>query len=262
MAAELRAQRVAAEPPSSAPAETSVAAEEFDHEIANIYSEEATELIEAAEISLTAWNRDRKDKERVAELQRQLHTLKGGARMAGITAMGDLSHELESLVIQIDGGAVAGDDHAHAVMQASLDELARMRDMVSAGDLPSCADGAARAESAHSRSGASCPKLFRPAPLRRTAPAASRAARRRGARGSAARTAGARAQRRRRRPRGARPRPRRGIDASAVSEESVSQLEVSSGPVLPGRESRRRSGWKWRASMRSCSTPCSTTRAR
>jgi len=113
--------------------------EEFDHEIAAIFSEEATELIEAAEISLTAWNRDRKDKDRVAELQRQLHTLKGGARMAGITAMGDLSHELETLVIQIDGGAVTADDHAHAVLQASLDELARMRDLVSAGQLPSAA---------------------------------------------------------------------------------------------------------------------------
>ena len=111
-------------------------AEEFDHEIANIYSEEATELLEAAETSLTAWNRDRKDKERVAELQRQLHTLKGGARMAGISAMGDLSHELETLVIQIDSGSVSGDDHAHAVMQASLDELARMRDLVSSGTLP------------------------------------------------------------------------------------------------------------------------------
>ena len=61
--------------------------------------------------------------------------------MAGISAMGDLSHELETLVLQIDSGAVAGDDHAHAVMQASLDELARMRDLVSAGTLP----GAARA---------------------------------------------------------------------------------------------------------------------
>jgi chemosensory pili system protein ChpA (sensor histidine kinase/response regulator) len=111
-------------------------AEEFDHEIANIYSEEATELLEAAEVSLTAWNHDRKDKERVAELQRQLHTLKGGARMAGISAMGDLSHELETLVLQIDGGAVPADDHAHAVMQASLDELSRMRDLVSNGTLP------------------------------------------------------------------------------------------------------------------------------
>ncbi len=110
--------------------------EEFDHEIANIYSEEATELLEAAETSLGAWNRDRNDKERVAELQRQLHTLKGGARMAGIAAMGDLSHELESLVLQIDGGQVQGDDRAHAVMQASLDELARMRDMVGNGLMP------------------------------------------------------------------------------------------------------------------------------
>ena len=118
------------------PAMSAQPVEEFDHEIANIYSEEATELLEAAEVSLTAWNRDRKDKERVAELQRQLHTLKGGARMAGISAMGDLSHELETLVIQIDGGSVAGDDHAHAVMQASLDELARMRDLVSNGTVP------------------------------------------------------------------------------------------------------------------------------
>jgi chemosensory pili system protein ChpA (sensor histidine kinase/response regulator) len=111
-------------------------AEEFDHEIANIYSEEATELLEAAQTSLSAWNVDRRDSQRVAELQRQLHTLKGGARMAGIIAMGDLSHELETLVIQIDSGFVAGDDHAHSVMQASLDELARMRDVVSQGHLP------------------------------------------------------------------------------------------------------------------------------
>jgi len=140
------AREAAAAPPPVAAAAEDIAAvppiaavpavEEFDHEIANIFSEEATELLEAAEVSLTAWNRDRKSKERVVELQRQLHTLKGGARMAGITAMGDLSHELETLVIQIDGGSVAGDDHAHAVMQASLDELARMRDFVSKGTLP------------------------------------------------------------------------------------------------------------------------------
>ena len=110
--------------------------EEFDHEIANIYCEEATELLEAAEGSLTAWNRDRKDKAPVVELQRHLHTLKGGARMAGISAMGNLSHELESLVIQIDSGIVSGDDYAHVLLQASLDELSRMRDLVSQGTLP------------------------------------------------------------------------------------------------------------------------------
>ncbi|MDP9066319.1 MAG: response regulator, partial [Pseudomonadota bacterium] len=60
--------------------------------------------------------------------------------MAGIAAMGDLSHELETLVMLIDGGSVAADDHAHSVMQASLDELARMRDLVSSGSLPPGAD--------------------------------------------------------------------------------------------------------------------------
>jgi chemosensory pili system protein ChpA (sensor histidine kinase/response regulator) len=112
----------------------------FDQEIAIIYSEEATELLEAAQISLNAWNVDRKAKEPVAELQRQLHTLKGGARMAGISAMGDLSHELETLVIQIDSGAVFGSDVAHTVLQNSLDELARMRDAVSDNVLPAPAN--------------------------------------------------------------------------------------------------------------------------
>jgi chemosensory pili system protein ChpA (sensor histidine kinase/response regulator) len=127
----------AAEP--AAPAEPVVVAEPFDLEIANIFSEEATELLEAAQASLNAWNGDRKSQEPAAELQRQLHTLKGGARMAGISAMGDLSHELETLVIQIDSGAVPASDRAHAVLQSSIDELARMRDTVSAGALPSAA---------------------------------------------------------------------------------------------------------------------------
>ena len=36
------------------------------------------------------------------ELKRHLHTLKGGARMAGITAMGNLSHEIETLLISVN----------------------------------------------------------------------------------------------------------------------------------------------------------------
>ena len=101
--------RGAARPPSTGRRDrVERGAEEFDHEIANIYSEEATELIEAAETSLSAWNHDRKSKDRVAELQRQLHTLKGGARMAGITRHGRPESRARELVIQIDGGTVLG----------------------------------------------------------------------------------------------------------------------------------------------------------
>jgi chemosensory pili system protein ChpA (sensor histidine kinase/response regulator) len=107
--------------------------ESFDADVAAIFSEEATELLETADAALNAWNQERGSQQRVAELQRPLHTLKGGARMAGISAMGDLSHELETLVMQINSGSVAADDRAYDVVQASLDELAHMRDAVSSG---------------------------------------------------------------------------------------------------------------------------------
>jgi chemosensory pili system protein ChpA (sensor histidine kinase/response regulator) len=213
-------------------AATPAPAEEFDHEIANIYSEEATELLEAAQGSLTVWNTDRKDKQPVAELQRQLHTLKGGARMAGVTAMGDLSHELETLVLQIDSGAVAGDDHAHAVMQTSMDELSRMRDLVSTGTLP----GEARDLIAQIRGLANQPAVTQaaavpasaavaPAATAPTAPAASPTV--------AAQPAAARAP--------AAPPARAAalessLEPAVLSEDASSSLEFSSAPVLPGRE--------------------------
>jgi chemosensory pili system protein ChpA (sensor histidine kinase/response regulator) len=80
---------------------------QFDPEIASIFTEEATELLESAEAAIAAWRADPESAELRGALQRPLHTLKGGARMAGIQPMGDLSHELESLVLQIDQGAVA-----------------------------------------------------------------------------------------------------------------------------------------------------------
>ena len=107
--------------------------EPYDAEVAAIFSEEATELLEAADVALAAWNQERTNQQHVAELQRPLHTLKGGARMAGISAMGDLSHELETLVIQVNGGLIPAGDRAYEVVQQSLDELAHMRDAVSSG---------------------------------------------------------------------------------------------------------------------------------
>ncbi len=105
---------------------------DFDPEIAAIFSEEATELLEVADHALNDWNSARGDRERAFELKRALHTLKGGARMAGILAMGDLSHELETLVGQIEDGLLPASDQAYEVLQASLDELSHMRDAINA----------------------------------------------------------------------------------------------------------------------------------
>ena len=67
------------------------------------------------------------------ELKRHLHTLKGGARMAGITAMGNLSHEIEALLIAVDEDRVKATPAVEDLMQRSIDELHRMRDLVIAG---------------------------------------------------------------------------------------------------------------------------------
>jgi chemosensory pili system protein ChpA (sensor histidine kinase/response regulator) len=129
------------EPPAPAEAahapepavETALAASDYDPEVAAIFGEEATELLEAADRAIGSLKVERGSREHVTELKRVLHTLKGGARMAGIAAMGDLSHELESLVIRLGDEAIGLDDRLIEVVQASLDELARMRDLVGAG---------------------------------------------------------------------------------------------------------------------------------
>ncbi len=105
----------------------------YDAEIAAIFSEEAAELLEAADQALVAWSKDRKERQHVEELKRHLHTLKGGARMSGITAMGNLSHELEALLINIDDGRVRSGPKVDELLQHSIDELHRMRDTVLAG---------------------------------------------------------------------------------------------------------------------------------
>jgi len=256
----------ATQPPAPADLPAVPAPDEFDHEIANIYCEEATELIEAAQLSLTAWNQDPKDKQPVAELQRTLHTLKGGARMAGISAMGDLSHELETLVIAIDGGMVTGDAHAHAVMQASLDELAHMRDLVSTGVLPASAQGllkqvrelssgvaaeaapvtstsapaaAAQAATAQPAIHAATvqPATARPATQPASSPATPIAARAVPAADTASADTASADTASADTAAASPPITEESAPAITVSEDSISQLEVSTGPVLPGRES-------------------------
>ena len=106
---------------------------EYDAEIAAIFSEEAAELLEAADQALGNWANERGSRDHIEELKRHLHTLKGGARMAGIVSMGNLSHELEALLINIDDGRIEPSTQIDDLLQLSIDELHRMRDMVIAG---------------------------------------------------------------------------------------------------------------------------------
>ncbi|HLF12819.1 MAG TPA: Hpt domain-containing protein, partial [Gammaproteobacteria bacterium] len=104
----------------------------FDPEIAVIFAEEAAELLDHAELALQEF-RQNHDTAAFVELQRLLHTLKGGARMAGIPAMGDLSHALETLLSDMTVGRVQPNGDASDVVQRCLDQLHLMRDAIDTG---------------------------------------------------------------------------------------------------------------------------------
>ena len=128
---------VAAAPPLApaepAPASIEELAPDFDPDIAAIFCEEAVELLEECESAMSAWNESPQSREPAAALRRPLHTLKGGARMAGIMAMGELAHEMETLITRIEDGLTGSDENARVVAQQALDELSRMRESVVAG---------------------------------------------------------------------------------------------------------------------------------
>jgi chemosensory pili system protein ChpA (sensor histidine kinase/response regulator) len=164
-------------PPEPEPAAEAAQAEpeagppevEFDADIAAIFSEEASELLEQADASLANWARDRADRSQVTELKRLLHTLKGGARMAGIRAMGDLSHEMESLLGSLEAGTIVAEEAAINVLQESLDELHRMRDTANAGQpIAPARDLIARAQAVARATAAEVAAEARPAPAPET----------------------------------------------------------------------------------------------
>ena len=147
---------------------------DFDPEVAAIFTDEATELIDASEHALSDWRSQPGSAEYRLALKRPLHTLKGGARMAGIAPMGDLSHELESLVMLVDTGKVGAEPALFDAIQASLDELARMREQVATGQRVAPAraiiarlQGLALAGAASGEEGASEPQEQTPAVVAR-----------------------------------------------------------------------------------------------
>ncbi|MGO9801972.1 MAG: Hpt domain-containing protein [Steroidobacteraceae bacterium] len=147
-------------------------AADFDPEVAAIFTDEATELIDASEHALSDWRANPGSAEFRLGLKRPLHTLKGGARMAGIVPMGDLAHELESLVLQVDNGKVVADTAVFDLIQASLDELARMREHVASGQRVAPARAMLSRIQAVSRPAGAAPAAAAPAAAAPAAPKA------------------------------------------------------------------------------------------
>ncbi|MCF7201006.1 Hpt domain-containing protein [Pseudomonas oligotrophica] len=130
--------------PAVAPAavEAAVVLEDLDEDMVEIFLDEAVDLLESAADALERWLAQPSDQLTLSSLLRDLHTLKGGARMAGIRPIGDLAHELESLYEGLTDGrylhcpALAGLLHrSHDQLAQQLDQLQAQQPMTAATQL-------------------------------------------------------------------------------------------------------------------------------
>ncbi|WP_298451957.1 Hpt domain-containing protein [uncultured Marinobacter sp.] len=102
----------------------------MDPELTGIFLEEAYDLINSTGSALHAWSEDPSNRSVAAELQRDVHTLKGGARMAGVDAIGDLTHVLEDLFEKVAEGQLASSSAMNDLLFACHDRLAQMVEQV------------------------------------------------------------------------------------------------------------------------------------
>ncbi len=109
-----------------ADAEAALDLTDIDEDLLEIFLEESNDLLDHCD-GLLAKLRDRlSDNELVVGLQRDLHTLKGGARMAGMFPVGDLGHAMESLLESVAEGRRELDPTAHIVLERAFDRLHNM----------------------------------------------------------------------------------------------------------------------------------------
>ena len=109
---------------------------ELDPELVEIFLEEADEILESLSGNLERWASDTSNTGEIEQLQRSLHTLKGGARMAGLKPIGDLSHELETLYELSTNGELAYSEEMGELLIQCHDSLADMVDDIKANTAP------------------------------------------------------------------------------------------------------------------------------
>jgi len=123
--------------------------EQEDDMILEIFLEEAEEISEAIEGILQKWEGNPDDLLPVAELQRELHTMKGGARMAELPEVADLCHELETLYERLNDGVIERTDATFPLIHRSHDALASQLQAVRDGEVPEDAASLIEALKAH-----------------------------------------------------------------------------------------------------------------
>ncbi|MBS0218470.1 MAG: response regulator, partial [Proteobacteria bacterium] len=104
----------------------------LDHELLDIFVEESNDLLDNSDSLLARLRGNPEDLETVTALQRDLHTLKGGARMAGVMSIGDLGHSMETLLESVAERRTQLGSDGVPLLERGLDTLRAMTERVAA----------------------------------------------------------------------------------------------------------------------------------
>ncbi len=99
--------------------------DEIDEDVLDLFLEEAEEISEAIDESILVWSGDTGSSEHLDNLLRHLHTLKGGARLAGLNSLGEFTHNFETYLISVQQNPVPMDDAFFALLNERQDEINR-----------------------------------------------------------------------------------------------------------------------------------------
>lgn len=106
--------------------------DEIDSQLLPIFLEESDELMQGIGSALREWRQTPSSKMPGEQLQRQLHTLKGSARMAGAMTLGELLHAMETRVEH--GMHMGAQGTLLDTLDAAYDRTAHMLDRLSRGE--------------------------------------------------------------------------------------------------------------------------------
>ena len=119
--------------PATAEADTNLVKvdySEVNEDLLEAFLEEGQELLEHADDVLQKWREAPDDKSLVTALQRDLHTIKGSARMVGLNPIGQVAHVMEELLEGIAAGLKDATSDRIDALEAGCDHLNSMIDAV------------------------------------------------------------------------------------------------------------------------------------
>jgi chemosensory pili system protein ChpA (sensor histidine kinase/response regulator) len=96
---------------------------DVDADLLDVFLEEGVDILDHSDGLMSRLRDAPQDQELVIGLQRDLHTLKGGARMAGLNPIGDLAHATESLLEAVAAGGRDLGSVGVEVLERAFDRL-------------------------------------------------------------------------------------------------------------------------------------------